>query len=361
MIPHSTPARPLGRARQIVMNKRSILLAVIALLNGSACGSDGKAVADDKPGDASTSPQKLDAGAPQGAPDAAIAADAAGDAAVPDIVGPPVKVLPRLRTLSLDTGCAILPSRELGCWSYYLKTATRSNLVQVDGASTMGIMCSLDASGVVECVYPNLSPVLYTETEGLVFSEIAVGNATADALLCGITLEEAVLCWNEAGTKMEGPAADITEVAMDQSVTSGAPILLDRTGDVFSLDGELAFFEAGTDFVQITTQRDIECGLRSDGAIRCLDDKLNTPSAMRFRRVEAAEEYVCGIRDDQTIACWNSFGDAPPPPPPGDDYVDLAYARKTGMCGIKSDGLVVCAPGVVVPDMPADLRVLVSP
>src|SRR5688500_12718843 len=90
------------------------------------CGSDDPSSSDMGNGGAGST---ADAGPDTEDTDAATQRDAADDAGKADAgdtdtLGAPIDVLPKLRTLALGAKCAILPTKEISCWSTIFQLAS---------------------------------------------------------------------------------------------------------------------------------------------------------------------------------------------------------------------------------------------
>ena len=83
-----------------------------------------------------------------------------------------------------------------------------------------------------------------------------------------------------------------------------------------------------------------DCGLRVDGSVHCFHGTSPTPVGGTFTRISLGVGHGCGIRTDQTIACWggNDYGQATPPA--GTFKAIDAGERNT--CGIHTDGSHEC-------------------
>lgn len=82
-----------------------------------------------------------------------------------------------------------------------------------------------------------------------------------------------------------------------------------------------------------------DCGILVNGTIHCFQG-FTTPPTGTFTRLSLGIGHGCGIRTDQTIACWgdDTFGQATPP---AGTFVDVdAGAEHT--CGIRTDNTHEC-------------------
>ena len=95
-------------------------------------------------------------------------------------------------------------------------------------------------------------------------------------------------------------------------------------------------------FVQMAVGKYSQCGLLEDGQVLCPKEDLyvRTPAAGRFRQVSIGQEYACGLRLDETIACWGNSEHGKTTPPPG-RFTAIA-AGKQHACALDSAGYAQC-------------------
>ena len=85
------------------------------------------------------------------------------------------------------------------------------------------------------------------------------------------------------------------------------------------------------------------CGIRTDDTLACWGDPYGEqlkPPPGRFRAVSAGAGHSCGIRSDSTVICWGADYDGQARPPAGTFTAISAGYDQT--CGIRTDGSVTC-------------------
>ena len=85
------------------------------------------------------------------------------------------------------------------------------------------------------------------------------------------------------------------------------------------------------------------CGIRTDNSLACWGDNSGGQSAApggEFTTVAVGGAYTCGIRADGSVICWgnNAHGQAEPPNGAFDDVV----AAGGHLCGLRADGTITC-------------------
>ena len=86
------------------------------------------------------------------------------------------------------------------------------------------------------------------------------------------------------------------------------------------------------------------CGVRDDQSLACAGrDNLQqaSPPAGTFSAVTAGHDFACATRTDQTAECWgqNNAGQTSPPPQTLFTAISAAYEH---VCGIRTDGGISC-------------------
>lgn len=93
------------------------------------------------------------------------------------------------------------------------------------------------------------------------------------------------------------------------------------------------------------------CGIKSDDTLACWGrDWANGPASPptgKFRDVSTAAAYSCGLRTDGTIACWGN-GTPNQMKPPAGKFTGVSIGEDLA-CGLRADGAVGCGSGSGIP------------
>ncbi|MCY3807565.1 MAG: hypothetical protein OXG91_13960 [bacterium] len=106
-------------------------------------------------------------------------------------------------------------------------------------------------------------------------------------------------------------------------------------------------------FTAISIGAHYSCGLRSDGAVVCVDDrgfKIDVPDG-RYTAVEVHRELdaMCALAADGTATCWDHLGEQVDAPAPEGGFTDISLSEAVGLwsfddlaCGLRADGTATC-------------------
>ena len=226
-----------------------------------------------------------------------------------------------------------------------------------------GVACGLKADGGIECWGTPRHGFEWHPPDG---SFIALSGG------CGLRPDQTIECWNgfdppagrftavsDAGSWHAcGVRADQTiECWGDDEVESGPPdkcAVQDRPCHNLGQDGYGQASPPGGTFTAVATGWWHSCGLRTDQTIACWgrnDFPGNAfpgqarPPDGTFTAIAAGYLHSCGVRTDQTIACWGSnrhyqFTSGQVDPPEGTFTAVSAGAFHS--CGIRTDQTIAC-------------------
>jgi len=128
--------------------------------------------------------------------------------------------------------------------------------------------------------------------------------------------------------------------------------------DPIDLNGKRQGTSSGSDYVLVSSAWDYTCALHETGGVTCwgcqgrravpnMSDKhvdlgQCDPPPGQFKAIDTSEEFACGIREDDTVACWgfletSSFSRVPPSGP----FESIAIGHWNS-CGVRPGGAVEC-------------------
>ena len=143
-----------------------------------------------------------------------------------------------------------------------------------------------------------------------------------------------------------GLTALVLSLALAGACSNNAPIELPPPTAVPISDSASSPPPAGsTPLLQIGVGRDGQCGLQEGGRVVCQgNDYYLRPTLLldtaRFQQVTVGQEYACGRRIDETIACWGSSEYGKNTPPPG--QFTSVDAGKQHACALDTAGYAQC-------------------
>lgn len=215
--------------------------------------------------------------------------------------------------------------------------------------------CAVAADGTAACWGENGVPAndvlnvspggAATPPAGVTFLEVNAGYATA----CGITTEQAVVCWgSDRFDKLDEPAGTFTHVAPGLNYICA----LRTDGTVACWGGEAENVDpdqlvtttvpSGT-FTQVSVGIRHACALRADGTIACwginADGQTNVPEGT-YSYVNVGNFTSCALRTDGTPVCWGRNQGGQQTYPEGTfTQLSTGFAH---VCGLRPDGTVTC-------------------
>ena len=235
--------------------------------------------------------------------------------------------------VGLMHACGLRTDRKVVCWGHDYD----GRAIPPDGkflAITAGDehTCGLRADDTVACWGSDEYTDEATTPAGK-FRAVSAGARHT----CGLRDDETVVCWGDNWVGQITPPA-----GKFRSVVSGGD---DTCG--LRHDGSLECWGGHTHrhATLIHDGKEHVCGARSDGARVCWarGARGDTPLP-RFLSVSVGWRYVCGITDAASIACVSEYGDyhsdAQVRPPPG--TFKTVSAGKHHACGVRADDTAAC-------------------
>lgn len=188
-----------------------------------------------------------------------------------------------------------------------------------------GLMCALDASGVLGC-----SGTVETIPEGPFLA------LSRDAPACGIDADRRVECW----TGNHPPDGAFVQVA-----SFGNTCAVRESGQLSCWGPNDLAFEAGDSFRQVSVGSGYACAVTTGGAIECVgrNDVLQaSPPAGMYDVVDAGSDSTCAVATDQSILCWGaSYGLGSAPAGLTGTFTDVSVASDHA-CALRTDATATC-------------------
>jgi hypothetical protein len=157
---------------------------------------------------------------------------------------------------------------------------------------------------------------------------------------CAVRLDGAIHCGNSVvegqfRSLATGPSVKFCSLDLEGTVACSEPALADTPSGPFLRIAIGSTWQNQQEYAH-------GCGIRVDQTLACWgndDYGQRTPPPGRYRRIASAGAYSCAIGTDGVTRCWGSY-----PPPPADTFVSLALDHGHG-CGLREDGKVRCWGG----------------
>ena len=167
------------------------------------------------------------------------------------------------------------------------------------------------------------------------FIDIAAGRSHS----CGIRTDQTVVCWGENDDgQASPPAGEFAAISAYGSYSCG--VRTDSTALCWGSES----LELGSGFLDIAAGDGNVCGVLTNRAVVCKGQNVGTNSgslsfpAGEFTVIDTIGQRWCGIRTDQTVACW---GINQPVEDSTTKATDLAVGRRH-ICTISLDETVGC-------------------
>lgn len=203
-----------------------------------------------------------------------------------------------------------------------------------------GIVCSVDESGVLECV-GGFAEELEAPPEET-FQKVAVGFEH----ICAIDIDDQLHCWGLEDADVPDPSPEVSfrDVSVDGDNTCAI-----GDDDTLRCWGPAQEWEApARAHDQVAVAQHHVCTLDVEGTLECwgpwdLDDPLVTedPPSAKFRQITAHDVNTCAIDVDGGLACWHipSYTEITELPEGEFDHVALDYIYG---CAVDTTGGAHC-------------------
>lgn len=203
----------------------------------------------------------------------------------------------------------------------------------VDIAGVYNGICLLDALGIATCV----GGTVRSPDPAGVFTKV-VGD---DRFTCGIrATDDRIVCFG-SGTEVTSVAIAPPGYWQDLDVSERFACAIDLAGALHCWGDDAGGRTAppsGT-FTQVAVGRHHACALHADGTAACWGRNnagQSNPPTGTFTEVAVADTISCGLRHDGTVECWGSHREFT------GTFVDLDGGQTQYICGVQTDGAIVC-------------------
>jgi alpha-tubulin suppressor-like RCC1 family protein len=258
----------------------------------------------------------------------------------------------------LQQSCAIETSGKLDCWGDPEVEKERPEGIFADIALTSEHACAIRTDSNMVCWGLN------TSGEGRAWRDGPWTDVTTGARHnCGMTPDGEVICWGDNTFGQRNPVqGQYTQVSAGAYHTCG--VLTDGQVRCWGVGGprtgtegpghpqnvyceqpicETPWSLPAGQYTQVRAGYDSQCGLRTDGSLRCASLHplpLDHPPAGRFTSVAVGTGHACAIRTNQTIVCWGDpLGGALEAP--GGKFKQVS-AGDANTCAVTTADGVVC-------------------
>ena len=172
------------------------------------------------------------------------------------------------------------------------------------------------------------------------FKAVSAGSSHS----CGIRIDDSIVCWgdNRYGW-LDAPTGSFKAVSVGGTQSCG--IRTNNTNICWGLGDTL-----GSPFKAVSVGPDYSCGItnRSDESIVCAGNAPASDPEGSFKAVSAGGSHVsvgggshfCGIRTDDTIACWGDNKYTQTDAPEG--AFKAVSAGGVHSCGLRTGGSIFC-------------------
>ena len=206
-------------------------------------------------------------------------------------------------------GCGVRADAKLVCWGddvWFRRDMPEGRFVRLVGRDGAGQWCALDVAGQVACWggWDDLAGRSVPEGLGP-FADVEMRSGDYG---CGIGLDGATVCWHSETLRQVEPT----------KLLEGRPSTLlwpHPSGGALPAEGLTRFADGGT-----------ACAFDAQGQLRghCAYQPYAAhhqqtyggfagPPSGRFAKVSLSGSHGCGIRPDQTVACWGHDSSAEGP------------------------------------------------
>ena len=250
------------------------------------------------------------------------------------VEAPAASIPPSEKFLAVSAGgshsCGLRTDETVTCWANDAERSPYSPEGKFTAVSA-GLWggCGIRADQTIVC-WDDKGDRSYNEPEGR-FTAVSKGGQQR----CGLSVDQIIVCSNPGSYTL----ARFTAVSSGNGLTKCG---LRAENETVKCWGTRFRAPEGR-FTAVSAGGSSFCGLRADQTIACWGDyefgQSDAPEG-RFTAVSAAAMHSCGLRADQTIACWGDdrFGQSDAP----EGRFTAVSARYLSSCGLRTDQTVTC-------------------
>ena len=240
-------------------------------------------------------------------------------------------------------GCEVLPVADGTSCEDGAGSCRSGGCVVPELESSNTASCRLDSAGQLKCwglaSHADPAPGTYRDLE------------MAGSQACAIRTEDNTIhCWGSE-TDIDVPV-DVRAWDMDVGTNvsyrfSCAVTYVDRGLRCWGSNshGQLNYpSEDGVQWKSVTTATLSACALSLSGEATCWGysayQQLAAPPGS-FKKLDAYGHGYCGLREDETVACWGENTGGRNNSPPGDDFIDVSMGDAHA-CALHENGVLEC-------------------
>ncbi len=201
--------------------------------------------------------------------------------------------------------CGLRTDGVIVCWSYEFDG-------KVPGTETQ-LFCLADQEGSVKCPgEPEFEMEAMAQSGRIIEPYRAVYSHDGIDYPCGYRLDDSLVCWTEGQNTFFDPTPIAVEAFAVSDGDSVCWLLPDGAvacwGTIGSPIGTFRSISLGGSHEQFG------CGIRTDNTLACWgNDSYGwgqlLPPAGEYKSVSAADGHACAIKTDDTVACWGNIAD----------------------------------------------------
>lgn len=214
-----------------------------------------------------------------------------------------------------------------------------------------GHSCAIQSDGEAVC-WGNPSTTKVPEGK---FIDISAGRSYT----CGVLTDHTVTCWGNGNDgQNEPPSGAFTQVSAGLYHTCG--VRADKSVDCWGVNPDEDYGQSNPpdgSFVQVSVGGWHSCGVKTDGMVACWgynenpfsdrsvvgDGQATPPEGVTFTQVSAGLGgwHTCGVRaDNHQVQCWGLDGDGQASPAAG-EFTQVS-SGKYFSCGVRVDNTLAC-------------------